>query len=328
MEYQTLYQGAEASIALLQKYGFNFHKIGSRYFFALRDERTPSATINQNGSIHDFGSGFHGSVYDVLEISNKLPSGMSKGEALKFVREELFSLIGVDLKIYNFSETKNNANNSKKILDLEWFKKTFLSENLFKEEAYLRLLKKTITSTNDMEKIFETAKKFHIGYSKPFGNDEYDRLVMPILDFENNIVTLWKYNPFAPSEKKLLFLKGRNRGAFNTQALKETNEQIVLVCEGEKDVLNAYARNLVAVTPGGATSTFKEEVLPLFKDKRVLCIGDYDDAGMNFNFRNALLLRKYTKKVSVANWNCSVSKEMLFKGFDLSNYFEMKKGVA
>lgn len=38
----SLYQGIWATIAFLEQHNFKIVKIGSRFFFSLRDERTPS----------------------------------------------------------------------------------------------------------------------------------------------------------------------------------------------------------------------------------------------------------------------------------------------
>lgn len=319
---ESLYQGRDATIRLLEKYGFSIEKRGSKYFVSLRQERTSSALINENGSVHDFGSGFHGSIYDVLYESNSLPAGMSKAELLDYVREELG--ISDDYKHHAIKPLASDRQ-KKKPIDLLWFKETFLRKDLLDDAGYFELLKSTIKSIDSQERILSIAKQFHIGYSKASEHD-CARLVMPIADASGNIMTLWRYNPLVEKSKRLRFAKDRPRIPFNLQSLtKLDGHQTILLCEGEKDVLNAVARGFCAVTSGGASTCFKKEDLELFRDRKILCVGDYDHAGREFNLRNAEALLPVAKKVSIGNWEISVKNETLFQGYDLTDYLFSNK---
>ena len=321
-DFQSLYQGIWATIAFLEQHNFNVVKNGSNYFFSLRDERTPSALINKNGSVYDFGSGFYGSVYDVLERTNKLPAGMSKIEALNYCREQLMHYAGKPY-VPQESHPINTTQSDKSPIDLAWYRQTFLRLDLLQGE-YKKLLRETITSTRDEAVIMSVADKFLIGFSRATERD-CARLVMPIFDVDGNITTLWRYNPLQKKHNRLRFVKGRKRSSFNLQSvISDDKNQMILICEGEKDVLNATARGFLAVTPGSAISRFSEDELKVFKDRDVMSIGDYDEAGESFNEANQEQLKGIVKSFSVGSWEQSVYGEIP-KGYDLTDYLTFRK---
>ena len=321
----NFYLGREATISCLEKLGFRITKNGSHYFCSLRDERTPSALINNDGSIHDYGSGFHGSIYHVLEQTGKIPAGLNKKESLEYC-QNLLSNGEIPQSIVSTSTASNTfqeEQKKRKYIDREWFIKKFLKPSLL-GQAYKDLLKKTITSIDDEKQIIELAKNFLIGFSKAIKND-CDRLVMPIFDFDGNIINLWRYNPVL-KQNKLRFCKGRKRVSFNLSSLKNApKDELVFLCEGEKDVLNATARGFLAVTPGSAVSNFTEEELECFRDRRVLIVGDYDEAGFKFNQKHSDILKNIAKEISIGSFEKNISKEFLKKGFDLTDYLTLKK---
>ncbi len=62
------------------------YKVDAHYKFKMReDERTASAIINTDGTIHDFGSDFHGDIFDVLQIGR----GMTFLESKELVMNHL-----------------------------------------------------------------------------------------------------------------------------------------------------------------------------------------------------------------------------------------------
>ena len=316
----SLYQGIWATIAFLEQHNFKIVKIGSRFFFSLRDERTPSALINENGSFYDFGSGQNGSVYDVLELTNRLPAGMSKVEALNYCREFLIQNFKPQGN-YTPYKTLHNTKNSP--IDINWFKKVFLTDELLQDSNYLKLLKGTIISVDDEKTILSVAQKYFIGYSK---TNDYDceRLIMPIFNLNGEITTLWRYNPFVSKEKRLRFSKHRKRSSFNLMAIKQDINQRILLCEGERDVLNAVARGFLAVTSGSATCRFSKEELEVFKGREVMSIGDNDEAGFKFNQMNKEQLSDIVNKFTVGSFKKSLKGDIP-KGFDLTDYLFLRK---
>ncbi len=58
------------------------YELDRQYKFKLREERTPSAVLNADGWVHDYGSGFHGDVFKVLQSR-----GMNFPDAKKIVMD-------------------------------------------------------------------------------------------------------------------------------------------------------------------------------------------------------------------------------------------------
>jgi len=54
------------------------YALDSRYRFKLRDEKTPSASIREDGYIKDFGDDFGGDIFDVLETYHDMNSAQSR----------------------------------------------------------------------------------------------------------------------------------------------------------------------------------------------------------------------------------------------------------
>lgn len=291
------------------------YKIDRSWHFAGRDERTPSAYVNMDGSIHDFGSGFHGDLADFLHEYR----GLSKSEALREARRLL------DLPVrMNFSKFEKPKEIKSGFIS-DKFIQQFFYERRQNFKRYSELLGGLLPSVPDPKKRKKIALKYEIGYSI-----KADRLIMPIRDEKGRIVTLWKYNPFLEKSKKVRFTQGRPRCAFNLADLiyyRENPDEWVIVCEGEKDTLNAIANGLHAVTPGGASEAFEDIDIPLFKGLKVLVVGDYDEAGQQFNERIASQLEFVAKKVKVLDWEvkATMSGIKLQKGFDLTDWLKIRR---
>ena len=70
-------------VSILTNVGY---EVDTRAFkFCLRDEKTASAVINLDNSIHDYGNGYHGDILDLLVKYN----AMSLSDAIKFVANYL-----------------------------------------------------------------------------------------------------------------------------------------------------------------------------------------------------------------------------------------------
>ena len=67
---------------IMQFLGYEFNRRG---FTSLRDERTPSTSINREGYIKDFGTGWGGDIFALL-VDYK---GLSFKEALNYIEEVL-----------------------------------------------------------------------------------------------------------------------------------------------------------------------------------------------------------------------------------------------
>jgi DNA primase len=76
------YLDREMVIKIMQFIGYEFNKQG---FTSLRDERTPSTSVDKHGYIKDFGTGWRGDIFDLL-VSYK---GLTTPEAVKYVKDLL-----------------------------------------------------------------------------------------------------------------------------------------------------------------------------------------------------------------------------------------------
>jgi hypothetical protein len=63
---------------IVEDLGYVFNRYGK---FRIREERTPSVSISQTGHIKDFGSGWHGDIFDLLQTYH----GMTFKETVEFV---------------------------------------------------------------------------------------------------------------------------------------------------------------------------------------------------------------------------------------------------
>ena len=302
------------------------YKISRSWHFAIRDERTPSAFINQNGHIHDFGSDWHG---DFPSFLKEFRGFHNIGDAIREAQRLLQLEIPFDFADFDKSEQKKKEG----FIDGKWLGQ-YRSNRKTHFEAYSKLLRALLPSVKSGERRREIALRYDIGYQsagnfkgKPFP----ERLIMPIRDEAGRIVTLWKYNPTLAKHERLRYTRGRRRSAFNLSDLlkyREAPQEPIFIVEGEKDVLNAVAHGIRAITPGSATSLFNESQLSMLKDLRLMVVGDYDEAGKNFNAAIKKQLKAHAKVVSVLDWEKFLKSKgranLLKKGFDLSDWLEKR----
>jgi DNA primase len=320
---------ASALIAL----GYRVNR--SWHFAAREDERTPSAYINDNGTIHDFGSGFHGDFADFLcEFRN-----MRKGDALREARRLLDLPIQIDFSSYEAPQQKKEG-----FIKEEWIK-NFEKERKDNFPRFLELLNQALPALF-LPQQREIAKRYSIGYSI-----QADRLIMPIRDEKGQCTTLWKYNKYPNSyvdqktnetikPSKVTFTSGRDRCPFNLQDLKKYAEDKngwVLLCEGEKDTLNAIGRGYRAVTLGSASAKLSDDHLALFEGLKIVIVYDYDKAGSEGVYGRTTThgeiipgikarLEQVAAEVKIWDWEMLALQEgfELFKGFDLTDWLCLK----
>lgn len=291
------------------------YDVNRKWQFAAREERTASAYINANGTIHDYGSGWHGDLADFLreyraDIINPLK------EARRLLN------LPTTLSFKDFARSDGDRKSG--FISDDYIAK-FADERKSCFERYVQLLKGLLPSVRSSNKRKEVALSYEIGYSK-----KADRLIMPIRDENKRIVTLWKYNPAFSPDRKLRYTKDRPRYSFNLADIKayakEPRKRVVWITEGEKDALNAIANGYAAVTPGSASSVFAEEHLSLFKDFRIVIAGDYDEAGINFNQRIYAQLEGVAAHIEIIDWSLLASDPK--KGYDLTDYLTYKSKQA
>lgn len=294
----------ESVASALMSLGYDVNR---HWQFAVRDERTPSAFINANGSIHDYGSGWHGDLADFLRDFKGLNNNSL---------QEARRLLGLPITL-NFKDFAQSNGDKRSGFISDDFIAKFALERKANFERYSLLLKGLLPSVSSPNKRKEMALRYEIGYSK-----RADRLIMPIRDEMKRIVTLWKYNPLLSPDRKLRYTKNRSRYAFNLSDLKayakEPKSENVWICEGEKDVLNAIANGYRAVTPGSASSVFAKEHLSLFQGLNIVLAGDNDEAGKSFNKRIKAQLEGVAASIETIDWSLLARDPK--KGFDLTDY--------
>jgi len=319
----------ENSASALISLGYRVNR--SWHFAAREEERTPSGYINQDGTIHDFGCGFHGDFADFLcEFKS-----MAKGDALREARRLLGLPIQIDFSSYEAPQQKKEG-----FIKEEWIL-NFEKERKDNFPRFLYLLDQALPALSRPQQR-DIAKRYNIGYSQ-----QADRLIMPIRDEAGNCATLWKYNKYPKSyvdqktnetviPSKVTFTSGRDRCPFNLQDLKKYSEEKngwVLLCEGEKDCLNALGRGYRAITLGSASAKLSDEHLALFEGLKIVIVYDYDKAGFEGVYgrtttHNEIIpgiksrLEQVASEVKVWDWELTAFQQgfELYKGFDFTDW--------
>ena len=306
--------------------GFEVFRNGS---FHWNSTNTPDMKINDDGSIHCWTTSpfknyknNHGDLIDFIQLVNLDMNFLeAKEEAYKLLNLELPTLD--NYKGYSSETVKKDGFISKEFI------KNFETQRVENFDRYKELLNETLPSLN-FAKQKEIAQKYQIGYVK-----QSDRLIMPILDDDKNILTFWKYNknpkPFKNQDgemiklPKVLFSKGRERTIFNLANLKEykkDKDKPVYLCGGEKDVLNMVGNGYRAMTLGAENCDIPKEHLELFKGLKIIVAYDYDKAGVDGT--NKMLEQLKDVAVSVKSWNweneAKKHKLKLFNGFDMTDF--------
>lgn len=318
-------QGRETTISILEQLGYEVNT--KTFLFKLRqEERTPSAHVDKKGGIVDYGSGFRGTIVDVLMFR-----GMQQGEAIAEAK-----------RLFGFSDEKPSSYAKQQkvqvqqvqaqvveqtpVLDVE--KIDFYMKNGKKFYSYyIEILRQLLPSlASDADRI-ALAEKFQIGYSSGIR-----RLVMPIWSSDGVLTNFWKYNK--GQDIKVLFESGCRRIAFDMRQMVEYRKnpnEVILICEGEKDVLNAIGNGYRAITSGGSTTLFNEADLHLFEGLRFAIYGDYDDAGSEFGKHISEQLKGVAKTVRVIDWEKDVFSNYPTlqpkKGFDLTDLLSYKRSI-
>ena len=315
------------------------YEVSRQWQFKLRDERTPSTKINMDGSVHDFGSGFHGDLIDILQEYQNMD--------FKSAKEEAERLLGQEAKI-DFTKFEKSTGK----LDTRPLPDSFMIPHRVdaknNRQKYLHELKLLFQGKYEnkyelackWENILKVAEKYDIGFNK-----KSNRLIMPLRDIEGKIMTFWKYKKEGASfinddgkeikHRKVLYTKGRSRPPFAISDLQEYAKdpsQPILITEGEKDALVALANGQRAICVGGAgaSKNLEEKYLHLFKGLKVIIAGDYDKAGIKFNQNLLEQLKPIAASVTILRWEQKARKDgfELHPKFDLADYFSWKNNIA
>ncbi len=262
----------EDILTILTRYGY---EVSTRDFkFRLRDEKTPSAVINQDGTIHDYGADFHGDILDVLQEYQRL----SFTDAL----EVLKAYIGVGGDVIVPPRASIEP------------KKEYVST--LSEEVHSKMVK-YINELDNCEKQYQTFKfeqyKNEALAITPLwvwqqASKEAIDLFKSVTTYDNrNHTLIGKIHDY---EGKLISYKRRRYGksgkwitAKDTHPNKQCLVSIkndglnVYVVEGIHDYLTAILLGLnVVAIPTVNYQKFTEHELSLFIGRDLILIADYD----------------------------------------------------
>lgn len=322
--------GKERVVEVLERLGIAISRQGKRVYANFRNERTPSVIINEDGSFYDFGTGDNGTLIDFFMIHCGMELKDAIEETKKALRIESEDISTIKERVQN--RTKVQEQNDKETPTPQALKRKMnffvhLSKKEENRAKFIELLKKVFPSIDDEQKILELADTYGMGFIE----QPNPRVVMPIRDENFEIVNLWKYNG-GEGEVKVSFEPKCHDVAFPMHRLKEFSkrDEVILVCEGQKDVLNALANGYLAVTSGSAVCTFQEKHLWFFKDKRVAVYGDYgDEGGKTFSKNISEQLKGIAKEVLIIDWERIFKKNGITpkRGYDLTDLLSHKKGT-
>ena len=308
--------------------GFEVFRNGS---FHWNSSKTPDMKINDDGSIHCWTTtpfknytNNHGDLIDFLQVVN---IDMDFKEA----KDEAYKLLNLELPpVENYKGYSSDISKDKQLGFIsDDFIKNFEEQRFENFDRYKELLNETLPSLDfTTQKIL--AKKYEIGYSK--GSD---RLIMPIRNEDNKILTFWKYSknpkPFINKDgqevilPKVLFSKNRERCPFNLQDLNEFKKDKATtkyLTAGEKDTLNLLGHNKQAITLGSENVLIEEKYLDSFKDLNIVVAYDNDKYGVLGSYKVAKQLESVAKSVKIWNWE-EVAKQQnikMQKGYDMTDY--------
>lgn len=349
--------GRDETAALLSNLGY---QIDRGFKFKARPERTASAVINRDGTIHDFGtSAFHGDIIDFLKQFHS----MTFADAKAYVEGRFGELTKLKKTEFEWKDERNSNPIPQKYL-VKYLLARRQHKDAFRKELEMLFTGKVNGQNKPvctLEKACEIAYRYQIGYVA-----ESHRLIMPIKDENGRIMTFWKYRKnYDPAidtdieekvHRKVLFSKNRIRPPFAITDLKRSKKKDlkIVLTEGEKDTLVCLANGLNAICVGGASAKIPVEYLSLFERTDVILAGDYDDAGQFFNYRVAAQLMGFKVKVTetefkadrkalfeelfsgenkgvasrvtILDWEEKAAKDgfELFDKFDLADYFAHK----
>ncbi len=141
------------------------------------------------------------------------------------------------------------------------------------EEAHRRLLKsESIRNVLYAKKLWtkETIEKFRLGW-------EEERVCIPILDTDNKLLNIRKYDILHKSKDKFRGIPGHNEVTLFPQKNLERNP--IIMFAGEPDAITADQFGLPSITFTSGEGAVNKKLLPAFKGKLVYICYDIDDPG-------------------------------------------------
>lgn len=298
--------------AVLESLGYEFTRSGH---FKIRDERTPSSHIDpKNGRIKDFGSGWSGDIFDLLQEYH----GMDFKAAVDYVAGELglsaCDIEAVPAPIKRETPQTPTKDNDALARELERRAEAYLNASMYRMHGDFRIAvpryvpvevvergrsHEIVTVDRNFEKLFEgqtiEAAPDFMAYlfNRLVGWDDYFQCpVIVVRDIEGRVVNIVRYRPKPRREgdtlPKYLQTKADERPDYPylfpfeiemRRLLKK--ERICYVGEGLKNALNALTLGVPFVSTESA-STIKPDMAAYLKtldEVRFIGAFDGDEAG-------------------------------------------------
>lgn len=298
------------------------YEVDKNFKFKIRkDERTPSASIYKDGKIHDFGTGWHGDIVDFMVAFENLGKREAFAIAKSFTNQSINNTTFKPNIQMNIQE-QNSAKHLERDEALEKFQAYKVGRDL-NQARFKELVNQTIHTANN-NGLNQQLKEL-LGY-----DSKRDRITMPIIDSDGNVANFWAYNPNY-KEYKVLFEKNRPREIFNIQILNKTKkDEVIYICEGEKDALNAINLGINAIGMPSASSKIKDKDLNLFKDRSICIVFDVDVSGKNGAIALKNQLQSVTSQVQILNLEIlakEIKNEPIKSGYDFSDYVKDRQDI-
>ena len=258
---------------ILESVGYELNR---QYKFRMREERTPSAVVNVDGTVHDFGSAFHGDVFKVLQ-----ETGMSFPEAKRFVMDQLGISSGTSVETHLVPvERKHRA---AELTDKRY--KEIVSFIVECDRSMCQTLRdpdyrKSALSIAPFW-LYRDATKESIGRFKKFTTyDESQKsIVLPIRNYEGKLIS-YKHRYFSYENGKIVKWNTALETHPNKQcmvSLGASDPSTIYVVEGARDFLTAVLLGLDVVAI--QTINYKQwnnHEIHFFKGRNVIFIPDID----------------------------------------------------
>lgn len=320
-------RGAENLADVLSYIGFEIEKRGSLYFTKVREERTKSAQINHDGTVHDHGNDDHFGFLDLVAM--KYPETISHGDRVKnFLAqiekaEQILRITPQGVAAYEFKGPKMSKEDSEK--------RDYITEPL--EEDYVQYFRrKGIQYQKQVDELMamfmpaasmqnrrEAIEHFKIGY-----DPKKHRLTVPVRNAKGEFMHLFKYTNVLQYDEegkelpKILYLSKRRRILFNISVLQSAPETL-LILEGEKDVVNAHMNGVPAITQGAAGCWKAWMAVAIVKAcdyynvpiPRFVILQDHDKAGVRALLKIYRDLKAIQPETKVMFWRKETAKHIL-----------------
>lgn len=290
-------------------------EVSNTYTFKLRDERTPSAVINKDGSLHDYGANFHGDILDALQEAKNL----TFKEALEVVASHIGTtqsaivIPRADMKPKKeyISELSDEVH-EQMLNTLKWYDSQKELQT-FKNPDY----KKEALSICPLW-VYQQAKKESLEEFKRLTtfDNKNKTLVIKIHDYQNKLIS---YKRRRLNIGKWITAKGThpNKQCLVRNKAKTDKEgnflNHIYILEGVHDALTAILLDidfLMIQTIG--YKSFTEYEISLLKNRDVIFIADYAVKDKKEDLAGVDAMRNLARQIGSVARNAKVLSLKLF----------------